>query len=311
MFAPFTRHWCVERFFDSLAASDVPFERCRFVGYIDSDDGAIVDRVRSRALDLPLAEVVIHCTAWPPPGEFARSRERRGRHSAMRTASVGLLPQGAKYLLLLEDDTTVPEKVWERGTAAMRDGYDWVSGFEVGRWSCPCPGLWHYSDFELTTPMPGKEPVVEVDATGIFCVLTRPEVYASVKWDVWDQEWGHDVSITYAIKQKGYRLCVDWRLECIHMTQDGDLTCDMAIPLKRRVSGLNMSLQDYPGLAPLDSFAARGPRLNRRVPTGDTTFYRFGEDLEYDGIVYPKKTRVPRSVAKLMYEDGLIDRVIR
>jgi len=300
----------VERFFDSLAASDVPFERSRFVAYIDHDDQAIVDAVRKRVLEIPFAEVVVHCTAWQPPAEFARSRERRGRHGAMRCASVGLIPQTSEYLLLLEDDTTVPAKVWEYSTQAMRKGYDWVSGFEVGRWSCPCPGLWRFEDYALTTPMPGSEPLVEVDATGIFCVLTRPSVYASVKWDVWDTEWGHDVSITYELKRKGYRLAVDWRLTCTHMTQDGDLTCDMAQPLTRRVGGYNPLLQAYPNLTPMESFTARGPKLNHRKPTSDTTFYRLPEDVTFDGVLYPKRTRVPRSIAKLMYEDGLISRVV-
>lgn len=314
IFAPFTRIWCVDRFFDSLAASDVPFGRGRFVAYVDHNDRDLVDAVKERAASIPFAEVFVHCSAWQPPAEFARSRERRGRHGAMRTASVGLVPADADWLLLLEDDTTVPEKVWQYGIAAINKGYDWVSGFEVGRWSCTCPGLWLYDDLTLNTPMPAENHLVDVDATGIFCVLTRPEVYAAVKWDVWDADWGHDVSITYALKQKGYRLGVDWRLECVHMTQDGDLTCDMATPLTRRVGPLDMQLQAYPNLRPLTSFSDEGPKLVRRTtkanPFGDNTFYRFGEDIEYDGVVYPKRTRVPRTIAKLMYEDGLISRRI-
>jgi len=255
---------------------------------------------------------VIHCTAWQPPAEYARSRERRGRHGAMRCASVGLIPQECDWLLLLEDDTTVPAKVWEYSTEAFEKGYDWVSGFEIGRWSCPCPGLWHVRDFELTTPMPGKQHLEDVDATGIFCVLTKPSTYASVKWDVWDTDWGHDVAITYALKLKGYRLGVDWRLECVHMTQEGDLTCNMARPLTRRAQALDMQLQSYPNLEPLMSFASKGPKLQRRNRRGlvEMTYYRFGEDIEFDGVFYPKRTRVPRSVAKRMYDLRLIERPI-
>jgi len=162
----------VERFFDAFMASDVPQERCRLIVYADSDSAAMYEALERRALETDCAEVMLHCSAWAPPRDHARVAIRRKRHAAMRSASVGLIPKDAALLLLLEDDTLIPETGWAKLADAL-ETYDWVSGWEVGRWSCPCPGIWRIGDGHAVTPEPGGglEPV---DATGLYFALTRP-----------------------------------------------------------------------------------------------------------------------------------------
>ena len=269
IFVPFTRAWCVDRFFASLAESDVPFHRARFVAYIDHDDGELAQAVSDAALAIPFAEVVIHCSAWPPPAEYERTRERRGRHAAMRCASVGLVPESAKYLLLLEDDTTVPAKTWKTLRADLGKGYDWVCGFEIGRWRCPCPGIWDMSApgyRRSATPGKGLE---DADATGVYLVLTTPDVYRALPWDVWDNNYGHDVSITWLLKKAGYRIGVDWSLECVHMTESGDLTCSMSEPTvnPRPLPPFAPVLFAHPDVVPFTEFQSCGPeRVARKRP---------------------------------------------
>lgn len=301
----------MERFFDSLAESDVPLERCRLVCLVDSADSALIEAVRSRMLALPCPDLLLHVTAWPPPVERCKSRERRGRHAAMRTASVGLIPD-ANLLLLLEDDTLVPKNAWNRLIKAYSQGYDWISGFEVGRWSCPCPGIWDMSKPGYRrSMMPGSAEVEECDATGVYLVLTRPEVYRARPWDVWDNAYGHDVSITWLLKQDGYRLGVDWTLTCTHITQEGDLTCDMA----------QESVNPHPmpafsprhldiDITPLTEFPAEGPARGTPRYKQDARKYRLGKDVEMDGDVYRKGTSVDHATAREMYERGLIASVI-
>ena len=177
----------------------------------------------------------------------------------MRCASVGLIP-GSKYLLLLEDDTTVPANAWERLTAGLDAGYDWVCGYEVGRWDCPCPGLWRIGDKRIRSAEPG-DGLEQVDATGLYLVLTTPELYRSVPWDVWDNSFGHDVSITWGFTKAGYRLGVDWTLECVHMTESKDWTCAMSGAYDRPVNPYQPVLNMWPGLEPLTEFQAEGPKL--------------------------------------------------
>lgn len=311
VFAPFTRLWCVERFYAALAASDVPFHRCRYVAFVDSDDPALLDAVTAGALALPFAEVVVHCTAWEPPAEFCRSRERRGRHSAMRCASVGLIPD-AKYLLLLEDDTLIPPNSWKRLRAGLSKGYDWVCGFEVGRWRCPCPGIWDMSTPGIRRskdPGKGLEPC---DATGVYLVLTTPDVYRALPWDVWDNNYGHDVSITWLLTQKGYKLGVDWSLECIHITEDGDLTCDMWGPTQnpRGLPDFTPVLASYPEAKPLDRFQESGPtRVAVSAEPGrkfNSRVYALGKTVVMDGVTYLKGDLIDHETAVAMSAAGVI-----
>ena len=176
----------------------------------------------------------------------------------MRCASVGLIPD-AELLLLLEDDTTVPANAWARLTAALDAGYDWVSGFEVGRWDFRCPGVWRITPRRVETPPPGKG-VEPVDATGLYLVLTRPDIYRSQKWDVWDNGYGHDVSVTYRMTLAGYRLAVDWDARCIHMTEAGDLDTSEWKLVERPNPGHTPILHSTP-MVPLHDFPAGIPRL--------------------------------------------------
>jgi len=264
VFVPFTRKWCVPRFFDALAASDVPFDRCKVTFYIDSEDSSLAHAVAGRAVQIPFADIVIHFSCLAPPGEKAKSHIRRKRHAAMRCASVGLMPKDCEYVLLLEDDTPPPSDCWAKLTAGIDAGYDWVSGFEVGRWGHTVPGIWRIDANHCSTATPG-DGLEQVDATGIFLTLTTPEVYASEKWDVWDNSYGHDVSITYRMTLAGYRLAVDWSLTCVHMTLDKDYTTDMAVAWTRNVNGHHPVLLESPNVVPLSDFQQEGPKVRRHA----------------------------------------------
>lgn len=315
VFVPFTRRWCVTRFFASLAASDVPLHRCRLTLYADTDDPALVTDLAAASEALPFAEIVLHYTAWKAPAEFAPTRERRGRHGAMRTASAGLIPE-ADYLLLLEDDTLIPPDSWAKLTAGMEGfewdaGFDWVCGFEVGRWSCPCPGIWHLTETERRSARPGTG-LEQVDATGFYLVLTTPELYRSRRWDYWDKDWGHDVSITWQMTLDGYKLGVDWSLRCVHMTEDGDLTCDTVVELVQRKPGHRPTPPVE--AAPLMEFQATGPTLvvggRPKRPPRDRRRYSLAHDVTHGGSLYPKGAIIGHETAVAMSAAGVIGATI-
>lgn len=296
----------------------MPFERCRIVTYVDSDDHAILNAVEKRLKELPFAAIVSHFSAWAPPGEFATGTTRRMRHAAMRCASVGLVPD-TKYLLLLEDDTTVPENTWERLSDAVDNhGYDWVSGFETGRWGCQCPGIWRVqAGKRVYTPTP-SDGLEDCDATGIYLVLTTPEVYRSKPWDVWDNTYGHDVSIVYDMKRDGRRIGVDWSLECVHMTEKGDLYCKDWVALSRKITGFNPILMSHPNLEPLTEFQPTGPRrrlpsprgkalpVNEPAPLPRRKHYQLGVDVTFNGQLYPMGCRIPYELLVAMSEAGVV-----
>lgn len=227
---PFSREWCIERFFAALAASDVPFGRCEAIVYIDGSDD-LHAKVIEHVLSLPFAAVCSLTTNQSVPDEYARGGARRPKHALLRSITAGLIADG--LVLGLEDDTLIPPDTFARLVALMAAGYDIATGFEVGRWGTNrCPGLWRLDDHRLRTAVPKDAGIERVDACGLYCFLTTAETYRSAAWDMWDDSLGHDVSVTGAMTAV---IGVDWELRCVHMTADkGDLTCDMATVLSRR-----------------------------------------------------------------------------
>lgn len=291
--APFSRAYPVTRFFESLRASDVPLELCEFVAYIDHDDAALIALVTAEAQALPCPRVTIHVTETPPPDDSAGTTPRRKRQALMRAHTFDFIRDDAELLLLLEDDTTVPADTWAKLTAMHADSYDWASGFEVGRWACPCAGIWRIEKTQLDSMMPTGG-VEDCDATGVFLVLTTPAVYKARPWDVYDNRWGQDVTVTHLLKRDGYRLGVDWSLQCIHMGPDRDWLCSEVVQLRRRLPALN----PHHYLEPEPS-----PVIART--------YRLGVDVEWGGKTFKRGSKVDHATARLMSLAGAIKATIR
>jgi hypothetical protein len=290
----------------TLAESDVPFERCRFIGYIDSDDVALYDTVKRLALAIPFAEVSLQFTAWPTPKEHDW---RRDRHSAMRTASAGLIPKGVKQVLLIEDDTTVPHDTWKRLTDVLAQGYDMATGFEVGRWSSRCAGVWEIADGTCRTKVP-KVGIEQVDGCGLYLALCSAEMYLSRHWDKWDDSYGHDTSITHAMTLDGYKIAVDWDLRAIHMTQKGDLDTSKCEVYSRKVKPIRLRLQrlDY---TPLTDWLGRPARMHSQKSVPRARRHRLGVTVEHNGRRYVKGSVIDHETAVAMSKAGVLKAEIR
>lgn len=236
IFCPFTRAWAVAPFFEALAASDVPFDRARFIAYIDTDDHNVEEAIRAVLGPFPTIEAVISGRAAP---QDLSPRPRRIRHAMMREDSKALVGDGA--LLLLEDDTLIPPDTFSRLLETRRD-CDWAIGAEVGRWSwARPPGVWRILEedgrlIHKEAVMPGPRPEL-VDATGFYCVLTTAAVYRELDCSTWSDMIGLDVHATWRLTQSGRRLMVDWRVPCVHITPTERLTMADARPFQASLVG--------------------------------------------------------------------------
>lgn len=238
VFCPFTRVWAVAPFFEALRASDVPFERARFIAYIDTDDPGMEEAIRAECERLPFAAIDVVTSGRTAPQD-RHPRPRRVRHALMREASKTLVGDGA--LLLLEDDTLIPSDTFLRLLETRRD-CDWAIGAEVGRWSwARPPGVWRILEqggrlIQKEAVMPGPRPEL-VDATGFYCVLTTAAIYRELDCSTWSDMIGLDVHATWRLTQSGRRLMVDWRVPCIHITPTERLTMADARPLQASLVG--------------------------------------------------------------------------
>lgn len=228
VFCPFSRDWCVGPFFEALGASDVPIERATLIAYVDSADPALEALVRRQAGRLPFRSVHTFLSGLIEPVDGAGPVRRRRRHSLMRQLSQGLVT-GDRELLLLEDDTLMPQNAHVRLRAAL-DRCEWVVGAEVGRWgSCRPPGVWRIvtdagRPVAKEAMLPGADPVERIDASGLYCVLTRTGIYRELDFAAWADPIGLDTHVTWRLTQAGRRLMVDWGVSCVHLTEKGPLT---------------------------------------------------------------------------------------
>lgn len=228
IFCPFTRAWCLGPFFEALALSDVPISRATLVAYVDTDEPELARAVEARARRLPFHSVVVAASGLLTPNDGAGPVRRRRRHSLMRQLSQGLVT-GNRRLLLLEDDTLVPQRTYQRLLEASA-GAEWVTGAEVGRWgrSRP-PGVWRISTeggraVRKAAMLPGPLEVEPIEASGLYCALTTTEVYRSMEFGAWSDPIGLDTHATYRLTKAGHRLLVHWGVPCVHLSERGRLT---------------------------------------------------------------------------------------
>ena len=299
--AVISRAYPLDRFFDSIAASDIPFADCRFIAYVDSDDADLIATVKSRATAIPFAAVTLHVTDQPPfhatsPTEHLTVAKKHGK---VRVDTVGLIPKTTDKLLLLEDDTAIPPDSWAKLSAMLEDGYDWASGFEVSRWQKPCAGIWRITENQIAAMMPTDHPE-DVDATGLYLVMTTLPVYAAGRWDEFDPRYGQDVSVTFLLTLAGYRLGVDWSLECVHMGPDRDWLCSQVVPFVRPATAIEPQHIDVMVDVAPALYIGTTPRPLK------TKALVMGKEVVMDGVTYPKGIRVTLETARQMAAAGLI-----
>jgi hypothetical protein len=277
-------------FFGALAASDVPRD-ARFVSYIDSNEPGLAEKVKGHLGQFRFSETKIEVSGRAaPPAESPRLR--RPRHALMREASKYLVDDGP--LLLLEDDTLIPPETFGPLSETKRR-CDWAIGAEVGRWGRHRPpGVWRLQLHkgrpirkEAVMPAAGTE---EVDATGFYCVLTQGAIYRSMDFLTWNETLGHDVHCTWRLTQAGRRLMVDWRVECVHLGQEGPVYVRDATPYSVGLPG-NVDI--------------RLRRVDLGRPKGALRYpIAIGVDCELEGKRYAKGTHIDHETALALKATG-------
>lgn len=232
VFCPFSRAWCVGPFFAALGASDVPFRRATFIGYVDAIGQDIEGLVRQCAERLQFRSVIVCTSGLIGAVDGVGAVRRRRRHSLMRQLSQGLAT-GDRELLLLEDDTLIPPNTYTL-LAETFSKCDWAIGAEVGRWGqTRPPGVWRIETrggkpTRKEAVLPSGPPVERIDGSGFYCVLTTTGLYREMDFTTWSDSLSLDTHTTWKLTQAGCRLMVDWRVACVHLTEQGPLTMDQA-----------------------------------------------------------------------------------
>lgn len=135
-----------------------------------------------------------------------------------------------QYVFLLEDDTVIPlntfEKMIKNYSQFPHAGF--ISGVQVGRWGFTALGVWKvdnpYDVTKITSQLPDQNPLIgEVDATGMYCMMTKWELYQSVSFQPFNDWLGPDVHYGIELRKEGYRNYVDWTINTTHLTKKEEI----------------------------------------------------------------------------------------
>lgn len=158
--------------------------------------------------------------------------------------------QRPDYVLFLDSDMTFPDETVSRLLAAGRDV---VSGTYFARTDTPIPHAYQYSHTDedgivwyrsmsqefrayieahpdhvkkpgTTTLAPVEESLIEVDAVGGGCLLIKTEVLEAIvasgqkPFECYATGGGEDFDFCEKARKLGYKVWVDWGLQCSHIT---------------------------------------------------------------------------------------------
>jgi len=132
-----------------------------------------------------------------------------------------------EFIFLVEDDTLIPKFALKKmlGRYAAYPYAGFVSGMQLGRWGFLHIGVWRVDDIydtkrieSIPTPDILKDHFIEVDAAGIYCMLTRRENYMEHEFKPYGEILGPDFDFGISLRQGGHKNYVIPSIKCGHMT---------------------------------------------------------------------------------------------
>lgn len=156
---------------------------------------------------------------------------RRKRISALHNFAKDYI--NTEYVFGVEDDTIVPFYALEMLGQYMTDEVGMVEGVEMGRWGVPYIGAWKADDINEPTELvslPMDEGLVEIDAGGFYCFITRSKYYKAHDFKPFDGGLGPDVDYSMALRRQGLKNYALFDVECIHKQPDHEIKFGVTIP---------------------------------------------------------------------------------
>lgn len=184
---------------------------------------AVEDRTN---LDIQIAKqtlqpnnVFVHIDKNPAQGINDRRKRIAENHKILVQAVEDLKPDLVWQLegdSVLNHDTL--QKLYDDFQILKGNGFGYVSGREIGRHGLYCLGAWNVADdrksFESLDYKEDK--LVNVDATGFYCLLSQPKVWLSGECSWNGEGWGPDVNFGLSLKKQGYKIYVDPKIAVGH-----------------------------------------------------------------------------------------------
>lgn len=219
---PISRDTYFQRLFPSLEFMITPPDTS-ILAIVDGDI-QLYEKARNYITSSKFAErLCIHRKSQPQ----LTITSRRKRIAEIHNEAKQYL-NNAELLFLIEDDTlyhpSTLRKLFDVYKNFPHAGF--VSGVQVGRWGLKYIGLWEVDNVYEPTKIfssPLKQWVHEIDASGLYCMLTRKETYMKHTFEPYDNILGPDFNYGLWLRKEGYRNYAQFDVHCTHLTQKEEL----------------------------------------------------------------------------------------
>lgn len=134
-----------------------------------------------------------------------------------------------EFVFLIEDDTLFKpsflKELYKNYISYPYAGL--ISAVELGRWGYTMIGGWKvdnvYEPNQITS-VKLNDGLKEVDATGLYCCLTKREFYVKHEFKPFEEILGPDVDFGIELRKQGYKNYINHDLKCKHLTKRGEIT---------------------------------------------------------------------------------------
>lgn len=228
---PVSRDYYLKRIFTQLELLKCNSEEVSILTYVDGPL-TLFEPARNFTVKSKFKEklCVFRKRGTPNVGSVKRRRQRIADiHNEIKD-----LIAPTDYVFLIEDDTLLPTNALQKLLDAytQRPNAGIISGVQIGRWGFDHIGAWTFDDVyspNKAVSIPAGEGLVNVDATGLYCCLTKYKYYKEFRFEPFEEALGPDVAFGIHLRRQGYTNFADHSVKCDHLTKRGVINFNRTI----------------------------------------------------------------------------------
>lgn len=224
---PVSRRDYLKRVFAGLELLECDAEKTNLVVYLDGDmelyDIANNHTVQSKFKG---KKCIFRRKGLPNVGSIHRRRQRIADiHNELKEID---LVKNSEYIFMVEDDTIFNPNTLKK----LMDVYlhypfaGLVTGVQIGRWGYTHIGAWRFDDVydtKIVESIGRGEGVQEIDASGMYCCLTKTTTYIKHTFAPYDEILGPDVEYGICLRTEGHKNYINFAVNCLHLTKRGEI----------------------------------------------------------------------------------------
>ena len=205
--------------------------RLLVVGQIQHDQIDFIEKQLARQSDIQFDRRIL-VDDEPAKGIEARRAKIAQNHKILHEKVFDFRYE-YDYIIQIEGDSVLKEGTFARLIGNLdqvpADQLGYISGIQVGRHGIYAIGAWHFNDDQTEYESVNhkvKDGIIEVDATGFYCLIAPIKSWLMGNCYYYDERWGPDVNWGLSLKEQGYHIYVDMGLEIGHQSTNGVIGLD-------------------------------------------------------------------------------------